>query len=354
MKTARKRPVHICLVGCGKWAACHATILRKMRGDVIFSFSSRDREKAEEYRRRFDGWKAYGGLHAALEDPEVNAVLFCTPPGSRAEEVECAAKAGKAIYVEKPIARCVDEGKKIVATCREQGVPLMVGENFHYAPPVRLAKDLIESGAVGNVLAIQAKGASNAIWTEWRKDVDKAGGGVLLDEGIHLLHVLRLWGGEPLKFKRVSLRKRESRSVEDVAELEMALERVANVTLFLSRGSGEIPVLPWFHAIGSEGSLTLDYGSPFLRVDGKHKGRYFIGAASGLLARVLRKDRFGRKAILRDFLRCIRGESVPQMSGEEGLLDLEFVMKAYEHAGKSDGGFHEVQRAKGQSELVGS
>jgi predicted dehydrogenase len=329
-------------------------MLQNMHKEAVLSFSSRDLGKAEEYRRRFNGWKAYGGLHAALEDPEVNAVLFCTPPGSRVEEVECAAKAGKAIYVEKPIARCVEEGKKIVATCREHGVPLMVGENFHYAPPVRLAKDLVESGAVGRVLAIQAKGASHAVWTEWRKDRDAAGGGVLLDEGIHLLHVLRLWGGEPLKFKRVSLQRRESRSVEDVAELEVELERVANVSLSLSRGSEETPVSPWFHVVGNEGSITLDYGSPFLRVEGKNKGRYFIGAASGVFARVLRKDRFGRKAILRDFLRCIRGEDNPEMSGEEGLRDLEFVIGAYEHAGKSDSGFHEVQSAQGQSEHVGS
>ncbi len=348
-KNIKNRPVHICLVGCGEWAVCHATMLRKMRGDVVLSFSSRNREKAEEYRRRFDGWKAYDGLHAALDNPEVDAVILCTPPGNHMEEVEWAVKAGKAIYVEKPLARCVEEGKRIVATCREQGVLLMVGENFHYAPPVLLAKDLIDSGAIGKVLSIQVKGASNAIWTEWRKDLSTAGGGVLLDEGIHYLHVLRMWAGEPLLFKRAELRRHSSRSVEDTAELELDMERAANVSLFLQRGGGEGAALPWFRVTGEEGSLTLDFGTPFLRVEGKKNCRYFIGAASGAFARILERDRYGRREVLRDFLRCMRGEGVPQMSGEEGLLDLEFVMQAYEHARKSGSGFYEVQTVKAKA-----
>ena len=330
-------PVQVCLVGCGKWAACHAAMLRKMPRKVVFSFSSRDLGKAEEYCRRFGGSKAYNGLHAVLEDPDVDAVLLWTPPSNHMEEVEMAAKAGKAICVEKPLARCVEEGRKIITICRDHGVLLLVGENFHYSPPVRLAKDIINSGAIGKVLTIKAKGASNTIWSEWRKDLDTAGGGVLLDEGIHYLYVLRSWAGNPIRFKHVSLQKLASRSVEDIAEIELVMDRAANVSLSLSRGTGEEHISPWFHVIGDEGSLTLDYGASFLRVEGKKRSIRFIGTPSGLLARVFEKDRFGRKAILQDFVSSIKRGGVPQMNGEEGLHDLEFVMAAYEHARVSKG-----------------
>ncbi len=330
-------PVHICLVGCGKWAACHAAMLQKMRRKVVFSFSSRDLGKAEGYCRRFGGRKAHHGLHAVLKDPDVDAVLLCTPPSNHMEEAEMAAKAGKAVCVEKPLARCVEEGRKIITICRHHGVLLLVGENFHYSPPVRLAEDIINSGAIGKVLTIKAKGASNSIWTEWRKDLDTAGGGILLDEGIHYLHVLRLWAGKPIQFERVSLQKLASRSVEDIAGIDLVMERAANVSLFLSRGTGEKQILPWFHVIGDEGSLTLDYAASFLRVEGKKRSIHFIGAPSGLLARVFEKDRFGRNAILQDFVSSIEKGGVPQMNGEEGLNDLEFVMAAYEHARVSEG-----------------
>jgi len=327
----KRSPFHFCLVGCGKWAICHAAILRKFSKEIVFSFASRDIKKAEEYSRRFGGRRAFMGLNAAAEDPAVDAVFLCTPPFNHVEEVETAARAGKAIFIEKPIACNREEGEEIIQICRKHEAVLMVGENLHYSPPIHLVKNLLSVHAIGDVLSIQAKGASNSVWTEWRKD-NKAGVGILLDEGIHYLHVFRFWGGEPLKFKRVSFRKRESKSVEDVAELEVSLERVANVSLFLSRGREETSILPWFHVIGSEGSLTLDYGSPFLYVDGKKKNKYFIGAVSWLLAKILGNDRFGRKAIIRDFLHCVRNKSTPQMSGKEGLLDLEFALNAYEHA----------------------
>ena len=64
---------------------------------------------------------------------------------------------------------------------------------------------------------------------------------------------------------------------------------------------------------------------------------HFIGAPSGLLRMVFEKDRFGRKAILQDFVSSIKRGGVPQMNGEEGLHDLEFVMAAYDHARVSEG-----------------
>ena len=113
----------------------------------------------EESRNAFE--KEYGGTgYAAIEDlcadPSVEAIYIATPHQMHVDHVLAAARAGKHILVEKPLAISMEDADKMVAAVREAGVHMIVGPSHSFDPPVDLAAQLIESGEFGQLRMIQA------------------------------------------------------------------------------------------------------------------------------------------------------------------------------------------------------
>ena len=92
------------------------------------------------YRRRFGGFAAFGSYEAAAADPRVDALVICTPHHLHEAHARLAAGRGKAILLEKPIARTLPEADAILSSARAAGVVLMVGENMHFAPGFAAAR----------------------------------------------------------------------------------------------------------------------------------------------------------------------------------------------------------------------
>ena len=102
-----------------------------------------------------------------------------------------AARYGKHILVEKPIARTVAEGRAIIQGARTAGVTLMVAENFRFMAQVRRCKELVSGGEVGKLRHVQLQEEAPFIPGGWRSDRSHNGGGVFIDGGIHKVHFLR-------------------------------------------------------------------------------------------------------------------------------------------------------------------
>src|SRR5262249_2366445 len=160
-------------------------------------FASRDEARAQAYARRFRGVGAFGAYAPALADPRGVAAIVCTPHDRHLADVLQVFAAGKHVLVEKRIARTLDEADHMLDAARSAGRVLMVAENFHFMPAFRHVHATLSAGVLGPLREVHlvARGFRRHT-TGWRLSSSAAGGGALIDGGIHYVHALRWWGGE--------------------------------------------------------------------------------------------------------------------------------------------------------------
>src|SRR5688572_17889681 len=96
------QPLRLAFLGCGFITRVHSRRLRSLTGDVVSSYASRDRGRAEVFCRNHGGVESYGSYTAAIEDPRVDAVVIAVPPRFHLDLTLQALEAGKHVLVEKP------------------------------------------------------------------------------------------------------------------------------------------------------------------------------------------------------------------------------------------------------------
>ena len=192
----------LCIVGCGRFARKFVKEVRSFKGfatgeQIEFYFTSRDRKRARAYCSMLDGRDYFGSYEEAAADPRVEALYFCTPHHLHMEHALIATRLSKHVLVEKPIARTVEEGERMVSAAKEAGVRLMVAENYRYMPLIQKARNLINQGMLGTLRFIQIQEESNLVVEGWRTESESMGGGVFIDGGIHSVAILRDLVGPP-------------------------------------------------------------------------------------------------------------------------------------------------------------
>lgn len=312
-------PLGLCIVGCGRFAGFHARAARGLPG-LSVAFASRDPARAEAYRRRFRGVLAFGDYEAAAADSRIHALVVTTPHDLHRETLRLAVKHRKAVLLEKPIARTLDEADEMLAETDRAGVPFMVAENFHFMPAFAAARRLIAAGAIGRLrqVLISARGWRHP--AGWRRRRAAVGGGVLVDGGVHYVHLLHDWGG-PIAAVSAMAPANLFADVEgeDTAFVLVrfrsgAVGMLANS--FAAPGVGRWQV-SW--ATGTEGSLAVQNGGRWLRLHGP----------GGTRLRVFLRDRRGLRAQLRAFVAAVRDGAPPALSPRATRDDLAVVLAAY-------------------------
>ncbi|MBT5319359.1 MAG: Gfo/Idh/MocA family oxidoreductase, partial [Chloroflexi bacterium] len=155
--------------------------------------------------------KAYSSYEELLSDPDIDAVDLATPPFVHAEMAIAAARAGKHVYVEKPMARSLGEARAMLQAASDAGVRLMVGESYVFHGPHLIARNLIEGDAIGEVLQVRptrdpwlfnetenARLGGKGHHIAWRYDPALSGGGDfpwMMDHAPHFFATARLFNG---------------------------------------------------------------------------------------------------------------------------------------------------------------
>jgi predicted dehydrogenase len=150
---------------------------------------------AADYARRHDVPRWYDDADKLINDPEVDAVYGATPPDSHREFVVRVARAGKAVYVEKPMARTALECEEMISACDEAGVGLFVAYYRRAMPRFATVKELLGSGRIGQLRSVSIRNEQPAPLGEadqsgWRVDPEISGGGHFVDLGSHILDLL--------------------------------------------------------------------------------------------------------------------------------------------------------------------
>ncbi|WP_270936489.1 Gfo/Idh/MocA family protein [Falsiroseomonas oryzae] len=154
-------------------------------------------EARARFRQDFPGSTAHGSVEALCADPEVEAVYLATPHHHHAAHAIAAARAGRHVLVEKPMAVTVAEAEAMIEAADRAGTVLMLGHSHGQDGPVRHARRLIASGQVGAPRLIHALNFTDFLWRPRRpEEFDRAlGGGVVLIQASHQLDVIRVLGG---------------------------------------------------------------------------------------------------------------------------------------------------------------
>ncbi len=163
----------------------------------LVAVMNRTPAKAADYARRHGVPRWYETADELIADPEINAVYIATPPDSHLEYTRKVAGAGKAVYVEKPMARTHAESQDMVETCRLAGVPLFVAYYRRCLPAFVKVRELVRSGAVGDVRLINVRlfhpphpGDDDPANLPWRVIPEIAGGGYFYDLASHQMDYL--------------------------------------------------------------------------------------------------------------------------------------------------------------------
>ncbi len=145
------------------------------------------------------GVRATCDWRAAVNHPGVDIVIVATTNDALAEVTRAALEAGKHVLVEKPAARTVAELDTIADAASRAGRLVRVGFNHRYHAALRKAHEIIDSGALGDMMFVRGRyghGGRLGYETEWRADPVRSGGGELIDQGVHLIDLSRWFLGD--------------------------------------------------------------------------------------------------------------------------------------------------------------
>ncbi|NIM51227.1 MAG: Gfo/Idh/MocA family oxidoreductase [Gemmatimonadales bacterium] len=316
------KQVHLCIVGCGKIARLHSRVARTLRPRVQLSYASRSLQKAEQYRRRFGGVAAFGSYEEACSDPRTDAVLITTPHALHAEHARLAARHGKPLLIEKPVARNLAELKEIENAVAEAGVIAMVAENYFFKPLVRVLREHLDRGDIGAPLFIELNRTGRSKIGGWRADPVMMGGGALLEGGVHWINLLLQLGGDA----RQVLAVRPEQRYTLLAPFEDSLQVLVKFTdgavgklLHSWNLANRIGGLSISKIYGTEGNIHFETNGLFVLVLG-HRRRLRL---RGL------PDIMGYRGMLKHFVACVRDGRPPAMSLAVARRDLALVAAAY-------------------------
>ena len=171
----------------------------EVEGSSVVAVMSRSELKARSYAERHGIPRWYTDAQELIDDPEVNAVYVATPPSSHATFAIMAMKAGKPVYVEKPLAASYDDCARVNRISEQTGVPCFVAYYRRYLDYFQRVKQIVEQGTIGEVISAQVRFAvppreldySNAEALPWRLQPDIAGGGYFYDLAPHQLDLLQ-------------------------------------------------------------------------------------------------------------------------------------------------------------------
>ena len=184
------------VVGCGLIGGKRAKALGA--GGTLVACADKDISRAESLARG-TGARAFADWRELLRMPGVDVVVVATLHDSLAEITRAAVEAGKHVLVEKPAARTAAELLPVMEAARRHGVKVHVGFNHRYHRALRKAREMVDSGALGELMFIRARyghGGRIGYDKEWRSKPELSGGGELIDQGPHLIDLSRWFLGE--------------------------------------------------------------------------------------------------------------------------------------------------------------
>lgn len=328
------RKVGFAIVGLGSYALRSimpqfANCRLSRLAALVSGDAAKLRRVAGEYGVPERSLYTYQSFDRIRENPDVDVVYVILPNSMHADYTIRAAKAGKHVLCEKPMAVSSAECQAMIAACRRAGRKLMIGYRSHFEPHNIHSIKLAREGAVGRRRFVQSEhGFPIGDPTQWRLKRRLSGGGSLMDIGIYSVQALRYMSGE----EPVSVTARQStdrkdprfREVEDMIGWTFDFPSGAVGQGFSSYSSGHNHV----RLTGDTGWIDMEpatsYSGQRMRVSMKGEERSVTPPAGPAANQFVGQ--------LDHMAQCVLAGSEPIVSGEEGLRDLRIMEAIYRSA----------------------
>ena len=333
--------VRVGIVGSGFIADIHAAALKMVPEAELVAVASPTPGKAKHFAAERQIPHAYEDYHDLLARDDIQVVLLGLPNYLHCAATIAAAQARKHVICEKPLATTVAEADRMIAACKEANVLLMYAEELCFAPKYVRAKTLVDEGALGKVFKVYQAEEHFGPHMPWFWDVEKSGGGVLLDMGCHSLEFGRwILGKPPVKSVTASLgtfvhgdRTRGEDHAVCVVEYEGAMAIAENSWA----KQGGVDDRAEIYGSGGFTRADLLRGSSLLTYSEPGYGYAVEKAAStqGYTFTMFEENwNYGFPQEMAHFMRCVQGLETPVETGEDGREVLKIICAAYQSAGE--------------------
>jgi predicted dehydrogenase len=327
------------IVGTGFIAKVHLDSIRQFPdlADVV-AVADIDEEKGKAFQQAFSVPRFYKSHLDMLDDKDVQAIVMAVPNYLHYQVTMDALRSGRHVICEKPLALSLKQGREMLELAKKQGLVLGYAEELCFIPKFKKAKELMESGGIGDVYLVRQCEKHAGPYSPWFFKEETAGGGALMDMGCHSIECIRWVMG-----------KKKVRSVIGVMGTYLHHE--------VTKMDDHILVIMEFEdgTLGqAEASWALKGGmDSFLEIFGK-KGVIYADLLKGMGLRAYSEEGFldmwepnkgwvypdydwlwnnGYPQEDRHFIECMIKGEVPMENAEDGLVVLEIMLAAYHSAG---------------------
>ncbi|SDW65431.1 Gfo/Idh/MocA family protein [Paenibacillus sp. CF384] len=202
--TTTEKKLNIGVIGAGSISGAHLGAYATNKDAVLVAICDKNEERAQAAAEKYGAAKIYTDYRELLADPSIDAVSICTWNNTHAEITIAALEAGKNVLCEKPLCKTVEEAERVQAAVEATGKLLQVGFVRRYASSIEVLKRFIDAGDLGEIYYAKAtclRRLGNP--GGWFSDIERSGGGPLIDLGVHIIDICWYLMGKP-KVKSVS------------------------------------------------------------------------------------------------------------------------------------------------------
>ena len=303
-------------IGLGWWSDVLADAIQRSGKLKIAACFSRTEEKRNAFAKKY-GCKAVSSYEEILNDKSIEGIINTTPNSVHLETTAAAARAGKHVFLDKPIANSVADGRAITEACRNAGVVLAVGYQRRRESQFRWIRKQIDAGAFGRLVNAESNisrdRAGKIDLGSWRYQASGMPGGVMLQIGIHYTDVLEYLLGP---VAAVSAR---------LAQLVLPGDNPDVASLVLEHESGALSTLNASYASAAEHYVMNIYGKEASAFYDLHAGLRMVKRGDSVASSIEYKKNDPIVEELEEFAAAARGAGQPEMSGERATASLAVI-----------------------------
>ncbi|MEI6469948.1 MAG: Gfo/Idh/MocA family oxidoreductase [Betaproteobacteria bacterium] len=310
------KPINVACLGMGWWSDVLADAMMRSNKIIIKSCYSRSEDKRNAFAKKYN-CVATSSYEDILNDPNIEAIINTTPNNVHLETTKQAAEAGKHVFLDKPIANTLAEGREITSVCKDAKIVLALGYQRRRESQFRWIRQQIDNGVFGKLVNAEANISRDRLGkidlNSWRFQASGMPGGVMLQIGVHYIDVLEYLIG-PIKAVNGQL-----------AQLVLPGDNPDVASLILQHECGALSTVNASYASASENYVMNIYGKEASAYYDLHGGLRFVkrGTEKAETVDFTKNDTFIEE--LEEFAACVRGEGVPETVGEYATRSLGVI-----------------------------
>jgi predicted dehydrogenase len=309
-------PLRVAALGMGWWSDVLADAIKRSSRLQLVACFTRSEEKRAAFAAKY-GCRAVGSYGEILSDPSIEAIVNTTPNNVHLETTEAAARAGKHVFLDKPIANTVREAQAIAEVCRKAGVVLALGYQRRRETHFRWIKSEIDAGRFGKLVQAECNISRDRLGrfdlTSWRYTAAGMPGGVMLQIGIHYVDVLEFLMGP---VKTVSAR---------LSQLVLPGDNPDVANMILEHESGALSNLTASYASASEYYMMNVYGKEATAYYDLFSGLRHLKRGETAARPVPTEANDTIREELEEFAHCVRTGTRPETDGDWAARNLAVI-----------------------------